>query len=97
MGWGGDDFYLFRPHTLLSYTYPLLYLYPAWRRNQISFPSLTNLGVLAPSHPRNEFFFWIKKSILQSRTQYCNAIYSKETMTIDDYGEGEERGRESEA
>jgi len=53
MGQGGDEFYLPRPHTLLSYIYLLRYPYPTGMRNQITSPSSTS-SVFAPHpHPRN--------------------------------------------
>ena len=93
MGRDGDKFYFPHPHTLLLYTYPLQYPYPAGMKNQIS--SLTSSGIPAPSlSPQWIIFFNENKSIFQSRAQCCNALSNKEMMTIDCYGDEEERGRD---
>jgi len=48
-GQGGDGFYIPRPHTLLTYTYPLLCAYPTGMRNRILSPSSTDLGIPTPN------------------------------------------------
>jgi hypothetical protein len=98
MGRGGNEFYLPRLHTLLSYTYLLPYPYPTGMRNRISSPSPTDLGIPDPSISSSPpwIFFNKNKSIFQFWAQCCNALSNKEMLTIDDYGDLEETGRECE-
>jgi len=50
-------------------------------------------GIPTPS-PQWIIFLNKNKSIFQPRVQCCNALSSKEMMTIDSYNDEEERGRE---
>jgi len=65
MGWNGDEFYLPRFHTLLSYIYLLPYPYSAGIRNRISSPSSspTSSGISAPSPSSYWTIFLIKIKI----------------------------------
>jgi len=98
MGQSGDGFYLPHPHTLHSNTYSLPYPYPVEMRNGISSPSPTGSDIPASSIPipALDNFFNKNKSIFQPQAQCFNALSRIEIISIDDYGDGEERGRECE-
>ena len=65
MGWGGDGFYIPRPHTWFSYFYSLSYPYPTGMRN------------FGDPRPRIEYFFWKKIEVfLQSLEKCCNALFN---------------------
>lgn len=96
MGWGEDEFYLPRPHTIFSNTYPLPYPYSAEMRNRISSMSPTGLGIPA-SFPSLKWiiFFLLKIKVFfipERKVVMTNALFSKKMTTIDDYGDEEERG-----